>query len=231
MKSKKSQNEKFTCEWCKKSFVKETTLLAHSCEPFRRWNNRDTISFRIAHNAWRTMWKVLGNKGDQGIHEFIKNRHYSAFVKFGEWCINEQVQEPDRYIQWNINNKIPLKKWTDLSVYNTYIITLLTTETPESGLNRSLKSIQKWSDDTGEDWHHFFEKVNVHIGLNWIIQGKISPWMLYNCDSAISFLEKCNQEQLNLIQKIAPITSWKIKILRYKSDCEHIKSVLKEAGM
>jgi aspartate carbamoyltransferase regulatory subunit len=27
----------FKCEYCKKSFQKETTLLAHSCEKKRRW--------------------------------------------------------------------------------------------------------------------------------------------------------------------------------------------------
>ena len=31
----------FTCEYCKKSFQKESTLLAHSCEKKRRWQAKD----------------------------------------------------------------------------------------------------------------------------------------------------------------------------------------------
>ena len=31
---------KFTCDYCKKSFQREGTLLAHSCEKKRRWQSK-----------------------------------------------------------------------------------------------------------------------------------------------------------------------------------------------
>jgi hypothetical protein len=152
-------------------------------------------------------------------------------VRFGNWLIEQQVQEVETYVKWLLKQKIQFAQWSDVILYNNFLGELLQDETPEMGLQRSLRTVQKWTEEQGESIQNFWKKVNSNQATLWIIQGKISPWMLYNCNSAVEFLERCNIEQLSLIQTIAPVKKWKVRLLRHKQEADLIKSVLTEAGM
>ena len=227
-------NKPHTCEWCIKSFARETTLVSHACEPKRRWDNKNTPPVKIGYAAynmfyqWNTPTPMTHQKT---YNEFISSNLYTSFVRFGEWCIEQKVQEIEQYVKFLLKEKIKWKQWADLNVYSGFLAEILRTETPESGLARTLKHIQKWSEDQNIDWKEFFKKVNSNVAVDWISQGRISPWMLYNCETAVGFFERCNEEQLLMIQKVAPLKQWKVRLLRNKQDADLIKSVLADAGM
>jgi len=225
----------YFCEWCHKSFARETTLVSHRCEPKERAHAREQPHVRLGYHCYQRFYSLSAPKGSEvgnrTYQEFCNSNHYKAFTEFGCWLLEQQVQEIDEYLKYLLTEKLKFHQWRDVHTYQRFLAELLQNEPAEKGLARSLATAQRWSEEQGETLQNFWKKVNSNVATNWIRQGKISPWMLYNCNSAVSFLERCNIEQLGIIQTVAPANKWKIRLLRHKKDADLIKTVLSEAGM
>jgi len=228
-------NRPHFCTWCQKQFAKETTLVSHSCEPRRRNDAQHNPDVKLGYASYLLFNEFTTPKNTLRQHksyqEFCASRHYGEFVRFGGWLIEQQVQEIETYVRWLLKEKVDFKKWSDVNAYKSFLSELLHDETPEMGLQRSLKTVQKWTEEQNQSLQDFWKLVSTNLATQWISQGKISPWMLYNCNSAVEFLERCNSEQLGIIQTVAPVKKWKVRLLRHKQQAELIKSVLTEAGM
>ena len=130
-----------------------------------------------------------------------------------------------------MQQNVKLDVWCDVIKYTEFLKVLLMTEHSEQALCRSLKLLQEWHINTQKPFTEFFTHVNTNQCVTWISQGRISPWLLYNCVSAEKLFMRCTPEQLMHIAQHAPITNWKVKFLRHTSEVELIKLTLAEAGL
>lgn len=228
-------NKPHFCEWCHKAFAHESTLISHACEPRRRWNDRNTEMGTQALWAYNKFYQFTippdTTRPNHTWQEFSSSKHYTSFIKFSNWLLEQRAIESEKYVDWLLDNQIPFDRWSDAIAYQGFVKNLLNSETPEMGLSRSLKKITAWSEETGEPWQEFWLKVNANRAVSWVLDGSISPWMLYNCDSAVSFLERLTPEQLDMIQKVAPLRIWKLKIMKNRMQADAIKQTLAQAGM
>jgi hypothetical protein len=167
----------------------------------------------------------------QSFKEFMESRYYIAFMKFARHLIALNVLEPNKFIDYVIKNNLPLANWTNDIVYETYINDLLRCEAPESALARNIELMQKWSQQSGELWYDFFRKISPTQAAAWIQAGRISPWVLYNADSADILLDRCGPEQLSIIQKYAKVPQWKIRFIQNKESADWIRDTLRQAGL
>lgn len=225
---------KFNCEFCNRDFVKELSLINHSCEKKRRWFSKDEQHVRTAFLAWNRFYELnsFGKKRDQlTFQHFINSRYYNAFIKFGKHILDLNAVDPAKFIDYVIKNNIPIDKWSHDFVYEQYVRELVRQESAENALERNIKLMTTWSSQQNEPWYDFFRKVNTNQAVAWIMNGKISPWVLYNVESALEFFERCTPEQITIIKNIAPPGPWKIKFNKNRDSCEFIKSTLKESGM
>lgn len=185
-------------------------------------------------SAWHLFLKA-NQSGAGGVvpsyQEFCNSKHYTSFVRFGVWCLEQAVQEYTSYVNHLLKERKPFDQWCDVRAYQEFLRDLLLRENPESALSRSLRTMQSWSEHSGHEWQRFFSEASVNTVIRYLGQGRISPWMLYNCDSAVVFLERCSEEQLAMVQSVAPIPLWRVRFLRYPDQASLIKSVLTEAGM
>ena len=87
-KTAETAEVKFSCEFCKREFVRERTLLSHLCEQKNRWNNRDHIGNRLGFQSWLQFYakNSMSKTKNKTQEEFIKSPYYTAFVKFGNYC-------------------------------------------------------------------------------------------------------------------------------------------------
>ena len=227
--------DKFPCEFCKRSFVKEIALINHSCEKKRRWFQRDDPHARVAFMAWSRFYELntFGKKKEfrTSYRNFIDSQYYIAFTKFGRHIRDLNAISPAKFIDYVIKNNLPLDKWTHDFVYEQYVRELTKQETAEDALERNIMLMNEWSIQTSEPWNDFFRKVNSNQAVSWLKSGRISPWILYNVDSAIDFFERCNPEQLDLIKTYAPLALWKIKFIKNAESCEFIRNTLRANGM
>lgn len=225
----------FHCEYCKKSFVKELTLINHSCEKKRRWFNKDKPFSRFAFLAWHQFYQLnqFNKKPNYSIsfQNFMESKFYNSFIKFGKFICDANIIEPEKFINYVLRNNLPIDKWTNDFVYEQYIHELIRTELPEDALTRNISFMEEWALKENKPWYEFFKHVNTNQAIFWIKTGRISPWLLYNVNSAEDFLNRCSQEQLAMIQATAPVTLWDLKFKKNKESCSFIRETLKRSGM
>jgi hypothetical protein len=64
-----------------------------------------------------------------------------------------------------------------------------------------------------------------------IANGRVSPWIVYNCDTGVDFLDALNDDQIGLILPWIDPEYWQRKFKDYVADTEWVKSILKEAKL
>jgi len=226
---------KHVCEFCKREFVKEISLVNHSCEKKRRWFQKDEPHARLGFMAWNRFYELnsFGKNAEfrNSYRNFIDSQYYNAFMKFGRHMRDLNAVEPPKFIDYVIKNNLPIDKWTHDFVYEQYIRELTRHETAEQALERNIMLMNEWSMQTSEPWYDFFRKVNPNQATMWIKAGRISPWVLYNVDSAMDLFERCTPEQIAIIKGCAAPGPWKIKFNKNKESCDFIRSALRESGM
>lgn len=234
MTGKKSSKSEHSCEFCKRSFYSEKTLINHSCEEKRRWFKRDEPANRMAFIAWTRFYELNdfnGRRKSTSYMDFIDSPFYSAFVKFSKHMIDINAIEPTKFVDFVIKNNLPIDKWTYDFVYEQYIRDLIKKETPEQALERMILLMQQWSMQTDEKWQDFFKKINTNLAIQWIRAGRISPWLLYNLDSALDLIDRCTLEQQKMIKEFAPVGPWKLRFRKNSEAIAWIKTTMKQAGV
>lgn len=227
-------NKPHTCEFCKQTFAKEHTLIQHVCEPKRRHQSRDLPEVKQAFTCYQILHVSLNPRlkhEPRTYAEFCASGMWSQLVRFVSWCAEQEAQEVHQFVNWLCDQNVSIHAWCDRHKYDAFLDHMLKTESAEQALCRSLKHMHTWHQASGLAMQQFFQKAHVSQICRWIVQGKISGWLLYNASTAVSFLERCNPEQLNLVQTHAPITFWKVKFLRHADQAEVVKLTLTEAGL
>lgn len=225
----------FCCDFCNRKFKSERWFASHTCKKRERFYSKDKPEAIMAYFAWDKFYQRSmpqhNNDYRKDYNNFINSQFYDNFLEFGKYVKDSNVLEPEKYINYVLENNIPIKKWYNDITYDAYIKYLLRKESAEDAITRTIMFMTEWSQKTDQPWNDFFRKIGPGEGVFWIKSGKISPWMLYNAESAIDFLEKCSPEQLSLIKAHAPIGPWKIRFGKHPESCKFIKQTLKENGI
>lgn len=221
-----------TCEYCNKSYVKESTLLAHMCEPKRRWLQKDEKRVTIGFYAFQRFYKLsAGNKTDKTYDEFAKSSFYNAFVKFGSFINNVKPLYPDKYIDWVVTSGKKLDHWCKDELYEIYANELIRKEGVETALERSIKTMMDWGEEKNAAYNHYFLYVSPNR-MTWDIKdGKISPWLVLNSTNGKKALNSFNDEQLNMLANVLDPQHWALRFKRHPKDVELVKQVVKEANI
>jgi hypothetical protein len=64
-----------------------------------------------------------------------------------------------------------------------------------------------------------------------IANGRVSPWIVFNCDTGVDFLDALNDDQIGLILPWIDPEYWQRKFKDYVADTEWVKQILKEAKL
>ena len=115
-------------------------------------------------------------------------------------------------------------------MYSVHLGTLLKTENPIDALMRALKQSITWAEENDTNSNDMLRSGNVNVIYDYIIKGRISPWVLYNCSSGVEFLSTLYPNQITSIWKIINAKTWNKKFKDYPTDAEYIKKMLNEAG-
>lgn len=163
--------------------------------------------------------------------EFIRSPLYIAFTKFGRYVIQIDAINPKAFIEFIIKGNVPLKRWESPVVYETYVRELNKKETPDAAVERHFLLMEQWSMSTGEPMKDFFRKVSPAQATMWIRSGRISPWVLFNCESAEGLISRLSEEQFKLVFSYIDPDFWTIKFKRNQHDADVVKEELKAFGM
>ena len=212
--------------------MKESTLMAHMCEPKRRWLQKDEKRVTIGFYAFQRFYKLsAGHKKEKTYEDFVKSSFYNAFVKFGSFVNNVRPLYPDKYIDWVVTSNVKLDHWCREELYQQYALDIILKERVEDAMKRSIKNMMEWSDEKGAPWNHYFKYASLNRATQEIKDGKISPWLVLNCPSGKEMLKNLNEEQLQIVSYVLNPQHWSLRFKRAPADVEMVKEIVKQAGL
>lgn len=167
----------FECPHCFKKLTTEARLEKHSCEKKKRFLHLQTPKGQSAFFCYKTWLNKAGRKcKDQD--QFMNSKFYNSFLEFVKFC--NKVGLPDRkhFIQYAIDEAIPPTLWTNMEVYNAYIIHFDTSKTPiqmaEITVDTMFDLAQIFDCDVTEVFEHMYSSDIMKL----VIARKLSPWIL-----------------------------------------------------
>lgn len=83
----------------------------------------------------------------------------------------------------------------------------------------------------GVHLHTYFFAANPNKICSHIVNGRLSPWIIFNCDSGVAFLGKLSQEQLGIIYEYIDPDYWRKNFVKFHTETAIVKDALKEAKL
>lgn len=221
----------FTCQYCKHGFSRESTLSTHVCEPKRRYLAKSEKHVVIAFDTFQRFFKFCQGGKEKTYDDFVKSPYYIAFVKFGSFVNNVNPLYPDNFINYVVTSGAKLDDWAKDSIYDKYVLNLVKTECVEVALERTIKHMITWGEESSADWNHYFKYVSLSRATFDIKDGKVSPWVILNCKAGKELLRRLDDTQLQAISSIMDLPYWLNKFKKQPGDVTLVKSVLTESNI
>lgn len=225
----------YTCQYCKKSYVKESTLVAHLCEQKRRHLQQNETGVQLGFKAYLRFYEISQGSAKLKTYEnFASSPYYSSFVKYGRYLVALRCVNTSSFTDWLLKNNKKLDYWCSDKLYLEWLQQYIKKESVQDAIERALNEMQDYADNTPaleNGFRDYFRRGNSNRICHHISNGRISPWVVFSCDSGIEFLDKLNEDQLTIIMPWIEPEYWQKKFKDYAADAEWVKDILKKAGL
>jgi hypothetical protein len=221
----------YDCRYCKKSFVKETSLAIHMCEPKRRYQEQNERGVQLGLYAYLKFYELTqGSARLKTFDDFATSPYYRAFVKFGRYCVDTRSVNPPRFVEWLLKNNKKIDHWPRDTMYTEYLTEYLRVENVNDALARAMEYAIDWSEQTGNPAQDCLRYGNTNTMVYAVTTGRISPWIIYNCESGQKFLSELDATQVAMVWPYIDAEVWQKKFFDYPADQEYVKDMLTRAG-
>ena len=221
----------YRCQYCEKTFQRESSLAVHVCEQKKRYQSRDEQGTRLGLQAYLRFYEVTqGSARLKTFDDFAKSPYYKAFVKFGRYCVAINAVNTPRFIDWVVKKNKKIDHWCRDAVYTEYLHDYLRRENVNDALTRAIEQSIRWSEQHGNPSHDFLRYGNSNVISYAVTTGRISAWVLYNCESGQRFLDELNPEQIAMVWSWIDPEFWQRKFRDYPADQEYAREMLEKAG-
>ena len=222
---------KFRCDYCRKEFARENSLTVHMCEPKRRRQEQGERGVQLGFQAFLQFYQTTqGSSRLKTFDDFADSPYYRAFVKWGRYCVDIRAVDPEKFLQWLLKNNKKIDHWASDTVYTQYLIFYLNQECAESAVARALEWAIDWSERNHAPAEHCLRYGNANAICHAIVTGRISPWVIYNCESGQQFLEGLTADQIAMIWSYIDSDVWQRRFQEYSADCAYARELLSRAG-
>jgi hypothetical protein len=221
----------YTCQYCKKDFVKETSLAVHSCEPRRRRQEKDERGVQLGFQAYIKFYELSqGSAKLKTFDDFADSPYYKAFVKFGRYCVGIRAVNPARFMEWLLKQNKKIDNWARDSMYTEYLVDYLRVENINDALARAIEFGMDWEEKNNSPAHDCLRYGNTNLLIHAVTFGRISPWVIYNSESGQKFLSNLSSDQIAMVWPYIDSDTWQKRFKDYPADQEYAKDILQKAG-
>lgn len=221
----------FECGHCGRSFMRETTLSVHMCEPKRRQQERSERGVELGFQAYIRFYEITqGSARLKTFDDFAKSSYYRAFVKFGRYCVDTRTVNPKQFLEWLLKHNKKIDRWASDQIYTEYLIDYLPLENVADALARALEFGIDWAQQHQAQPHDCLRFGSAPAMCYAITAGRISPWVIYNCESGQQFLSGLSSDQVAMIWPYIDSDRWQKRFADYPADQAYAKEMLTKAG-
>lgn len=182
---------KFRCPHCNKSYSRESWFRKHECEKRKRFEQQHHMDFRRGlriYTHWRSRNGYLRRGKEITPDEFIKSQMYNTFMKLVQFTSDNWVITSLRYLDFLIDLRIAEAKWTSEETLKAYRDYTRRNEDPLIQTKSTCQWIKEWCEVHNVARSEFFSKVSPGMALQMVTTNRISPWVLFGYDRAVSEL-------------------------------------------
>ena len=232
LKTVAKNNEKYKCKYCNKEFAREKTVETHKCTKRDRFNERYDKGVIIGYETFQQFYRTATGSAtkQKEYKDFLSSPYYRAFVLFGKYCNTFNICCYKRYAQHLIQNNVSIDSWTNNKEYKKFIKNHIFIESVEDALTRGIEFAIKWSKSKNMNYNDMFRYASTNYLCQAILDGHISPWMLYTCKSGQEFLGNLDHWQYEGIWDIIDSDKWGKIFNKQEDDLLFAKSTLKLGG-
>lgn len=221
---------RFQCQYCDRSFQRESSLAVHVCEAKRRHQERDEVGVQLGLQAYLRFYEITqGSARLKTFADFAQSPYYKAFVKFGRHCVAIRAVNTARFIDWVVRQNKKIDHWCRDSVYTEYLVEHVRSEAATDALGRALETAIDWAEQTGNPDRDYLRYGNDNVICHAVSTGRVTAWVLYNSDSGTEFLARINPEQVTMIWSMIDADFWQQRFRDYPADTEYVKQMLRKA--
>jgi hypothetical protein len=228
-----SKPEGFECTFCGKVLQREVGLIKHLCRDKRRYLERERQDVRFGYIAYRIFYQISYPQRKEAVssEHFRKSSVYEAFLKFGKYVADVNAIAPEEFIRYVVQSKTPLDKWCSDKLYMEYVRLLNKVESYDRAIERTLLLAESWANKEGKEIKNFFREIAPPLAVQWLMSGRISPWVIFNSESGKELIQRFSDEQFDLLQKAIDMRFWKKKFVDNLDDCHRIQDFLESEGI
>ncbi len=205
------------------------------CEPKRRWQQQNETGVQLGFKSYLRFYEITqGSAKLKTYEDFAASSFYLAFVKYGRHLIAIKAVNTGSFTEWLIKNNKKLDHWCKDALYLEWLHQYLKKENVQDAIERALNEMQTYTDADSILQNNFTNYFRLGSGnriVHHISNGRISPWIVYNCDSGVKWLSGLNEEQLRIIMAWIDPEFWQKKFKDYAADAEWVKDILQKAGL
>jgi hypothetical protein len=221
----------FECGYCKKTFVKETSIAVHMCEPKRRRMAKDDRGVQLGFQAYVKFYEqAQGTARLKTFDDFCDSAYYKAFARFGRYCVDTHVINPGQYMSWLLKHSKKIDRWASDQLYTEYLTWYVTVEAVSDAVARAIEQSMRWQENTGHPAADMLRYGNANALCYEITAGRISAWVIYNSASGQEFLSNLSSEQVAIIWPYIDSDIWQKRFHDYPADQAWAEDILKQAG-
>jgi hypothetical protein len=213
------------CKFCNKGFSKESTLSVHLCEPARRHRQRNETGVQFGYRTWAKFLESNTNKRDATYDEFVASPYYTAFVKFGNYLVQIRCVNIESFTAYILQSKVKIDHWTRDEHYTAWLETYIKREPVDRAVERSIETMSTWAQQQHREFNCYFAQVGSNQIVSDIVNGRISPWIVYQSRTGKEFLSAANEEQMQLLMPFIDPNWWISRFSNLPEDVEFVKMI------
>jgi len=201
------------------------------CEPRRRRLDRGERGVEIAYQAFLAFYRTMnGSSRPKTTQDFETSPYYRAFVKFGRYCVGSRVIDPESYMNWLLKTNRKIDRWALDTEYTEFLTEWLPAEPVLQALARARSWAQDWADTATSVPQHCLRYGNVNSVCHAIVSGRITGWVLYNCNSGQDFLSRLHFGDVDMIWPYINADRWSQRFRDSPADQAMAQSTLAQEG-
>ena len=221
----------YQCEFCNRQFQRESTILVHMCEPKRRRLERSERGVQLGLQAYVRFYEITQSSArTRTFEDFCDSPYYRAFVKWGRYCVNTRVINPTQFLEWLLRNNRKIDRWATDGHYEEFLLDYVRRESADDALFRAISWSLDWADANTAPAHDCLRYGNANSICHAITTGRLSAWVIYNCDSGQALLARFMPEQVAMIWPWIDTDVWNQRFRDFPADREFVQDTLRKAG-